>query len=47
MACGVYNPLIDDMRSLGEPGLLPRRPFPDIGARARFMWEHWRNRHEA
>jgi glycine/D-amino acid oxidase-like deaminating enzyme len=47
MACGVDNPLLDDMQSLGEPSLLPPRPFLDIGARANFMWEHWRNRHEA
>ena len=47
MACGVDNPLIDDMQSLGEPSRLPPRPFLDIGARGRFMWEHWRNRHEA
>ena len=47
MACGIDNPLIADMQSLGEPGLLPPRPFLDLGARARFTWEHWRNRHEA
>jgi glycine/D-amino acid oxidase-like deaminating enzyme len=47
MACGVDNPLIGDMQSLGEPGILPPRPFLGIGARGRFMWEHWRNRHEA
>ena len=47
MACGVENPLIRDMQSLGEPSILPRRPLLDIGVRARFMWEHWRNRHEA
>jgi len=47
MACGIDNPLTTDMLSLGEPCPLPPRPFLDIGARARFMWEHWRNRHEA
>jgi hypothetical protein len=47
MACGIDNPLINDMLSLGEPSLLPPRPFLDIGERARFIWEHWRNRHEA
>ena len=47
MACGIDNPLIADMQSLGEPGLLPPRPLLDMGARARFAWEHWRNRHEA
>ncbi|NNF77744.1 MAG: FAD-binding oxidoreductase [Rhizobiales bacterium] len=41
------NPLIEDMISLGEPVQLPPRPFLDIGVRARFMWEHWSNRHEA
>ncbi len=47
MACGLKNPLITDMQSLGEPNILPPRPILDIGARARFMWEHWRNQHEA
>jgi glycine/D-amino acid oxidase-like deaminating enzyme len=47
MACGIDNPLLDDMQSLGEPASLPPRPFLDIGARGRFIWEHWRNRHEA
>lgn len=47
MACAIDNPLIGDMQSLGEPSLLPPRPFLDIVARARFMWEHWRNQHEA
>ncbi|MEM7424417.1 MAG: FAD-binding oxidoreductase, partial [Pseudomonadota bacterium] len=47
MATGRENPLIDDMLSLGEPEPLPRRPFLDIGVRARFAWELWSNRHEA
>ncbi|MCP5072463.1 MAG: FAD-binding oxidoreductase, partial [Rhodobacteraceae bacterium] len=47
MACGRDNPLIADMQSLGEPDALPPRPFLDIGVRARFAWELWRNRHEA
>lgn len=47
MATGRDNPLIDDMLSLGEPSLLPPRPFLDIGVRARFQWELWSNRHEA
>ena len=47
LACDLDNPLIADIQSLGEPSLLPPRPFLDIGVRTRFMWEHWRNRHEA
>jgi glycine/D-amino acid oxidase-like deaminating enzyme len=47
MATGRENPLIADMQSLGEPKLLPPRPFLDIGVRARFQWELWANRHEA
>ncbi len=47
IACGLDNPLIADMQSLGQPSLLPPRPFLDFGARARFAWERWRNRHEA
>lgn len=41
------NPLIADMMSLGEPSPLPPRPFLDIGVRARFAWELWKNRDEA
>jgi len=47
LACGRENPQIPDMFSLGEPELLPPRPFLDIGVRARFLWELWTNRHEA
>lgn len=47
MASGQDNPLISDMLSLGEPSALPPRPFLDVGVRARFGWEIWRNRHEA
>lgn len=47
MACGRDNPLIADMQSLGEPEILPPRPFLDIGVRARFRWELFSNRHEA
>lgn len=47
MATGQENPLIADMQSLGAPEKLPPRPFLDIGVRARFQWELWRNRHEA
>lgn len=47
MACGRDNPLIADMLSLGEPEVLPPRPFLDIGVRARFQWELFSNRHEA
>ncbi len=47
LATGRDNPLIADMQSLGEPDLLPPRPFLDLGVRARFQWELWTNRHEA
>ena len=47
LATGRDTPLIADMQSLGEPDLLPPRPFVDLGVRARFRWELWRNRHEA
>ncbi len=47
MACGVDNPLIADMASLGTPDRLPPRLLVEIGARARLRWEIWRNRHEA
>ena len=47
LACGRDNPLIADMQSLGEPDILPPRPFLDLGVRARFQWELFANRHEA
>ncbi len=47
MACGVDNPMIADMESLGSPSKVPPRPFLDIGVRAKFAWELFRNRHEA
>lgn len=46
MACGIDNELIGYMQSLGEPSLLPIRPFLDIGVRARLAWELWRARKE-
>lgn len=46
MACGVDNPLIADMESLGQPSLLPPRPFLDLGVRVRSAWELWRHRRE-
>lgn len=46
MACGVDNELIGYMQSLGEPGLLPIRPFLGIGVRARLAWELWKARKE-
>ena len=47
MATSRDNPLIADMQSLGEPEILPPRPFLDLGVRTRFQWELWTNRHEA
>jgi glycine/D-amino acid oxidase-like deaminating enzyme len=46
MACGIDNPLIADMKSLGTPSPLPPRPFLDVGVRARMAWEIWRARAE-
>ncbi|KAB2657965.1 FAD-binding oxidoreductase [Brucella tritici] len=47
MALGEDNPLIADMISLGTPTPVPPRPFLDIGVRARFAYEIFRNQHEA
>lgn len=47
MALGEDDPLIADMISLGMPTSVPPRPFLDIGVRARFAYEIYRNRHEA
>jgi len=46
MACGIDNELIGYMQSLGEPNLLPIRPFLGIGVRARLAWELWKARKE-
>ena len=46
MACGVDNPLIQDMESQGRPARLPPQPFLDLGVRARFAMELWRGRKE-
>jgi len=47
LALGEDNSLIADMISLGTPTSLPPRPFLDIGVRARFGYEIFKNRHEA
>ncbi|MEM9062234.1 MAG: FAD-binding oxidoreductase [Pseudomonadota bacterium] len=47
LACGRDNPLIEDMRGLGEPTDIPARWMTEIGARVRLAWEVWSNRHEA
>lgn len=47
LACGVDNPLIADMESLGKPAWLPPRPLLDLGIRLRYRWDLWRSRHEA
>jgi glycine/D-amino acid oxidase-like deaminating enzyme len=46
MACGVDNELIGYMQSLGEPNLLPIKPFLGLGVRARLAWELWKARKE-
>lgn len=47
LACGIDNPLIADMQSLGTPSWLPPRPILDIGVRVRTGFDNWRARHEA
>lgn len=47
MALGEDDPLVADMISLGTPLPVPPRPFLDIGVRARFAYEIFKNRHEA
>jgi len=46
MACGIDNELIGYMQSLGEPSLLPIKPFLGIGVKARLAWELWKARKE-
>jgi glycine/D-amino acid oxidase-like deaminating enzyme len=46
LACGIDNPLIDDMYALGEPTRLPPRPFLDLGVKAYLAKECWRGRKE-
>lgn len=46
-ACGVDNPLIDDIEKQGSPDKLPPRPFLDIGVRVRNAWDLYANRDEA
>ncbi len=47
LACGVENPLLNDIQSLGEPQALPSLPFVDVGIKARLNWELWAHRAEA
>lgn len=46
-ACGLENPLLADMESLGRPASLPPRPFLDWGVRLRNRFDLWWNRNEA
>ncbi len=46
MACGVDNPMIADMESLGTPALLPPPPLLGVGVIGRLGWELWRARAE-
>ncbi len=46
LACGVDNPLLADMISLGTPAKLPPRPFLDIGVHARTRFDLWNARRE-
>jgi glycine/D-amino acid oxidase-like deaminating enzyme len=47
MACGLDNPMIADMESLGRPSVIPPRPLVEVGARAKLAWEVWKNRKES
>ena len=46
MACGIDNPLIADMESLGAPEKLPPALLLKLGVPARMAWDIWRARHE-
>lgn len=46
LACGIENPLIEDMENQGTPNNLPPRPFLDLGVQARFGAELLRGRSE-
>jgi len=46
LACEVENPLIEEMMALGEPAMLPPRPFLDLGVRAYLAKERWLGRRE-
>jgi glycine/D-amino acid oxidase-like deaminating enzyme len=46
LACGIDNPLIKDIESLGKPAKLPPRPFLDIGVHARTNFDLWSARGE-
>ncbi len=46
MACGIANPLISDMQSLGTPSELPPQPFLDVGVTLRNNFDLWRYRYE-
>ncbi|MCB1376760.1 MAG: FAD-binding oxidoreductase [Alphaproteobacteria bacterium] len=46
LACGIDNPLIADMDSLGQPSSLPPRPVLDLGVRLRNAWDGWRGAYE-
>jgi glycine/D-amino acid oxidase-like deaminating enzyme len=46
MACGIDNPLIADMESLGQPARLPPQPFLGLGVRLSTAWDLWRHRAE-
>jgi glycine/D-amino acid oxidase-like deaminating enzyme len=46
LATGRDNPLIADMEALGQPVVLPPRPFLDLGVSLNLMWRRWRGRHE-
>jgi glycine/D-amino acid oxidase-like deaminating enzyme len=45
-ACGRENPLLEDMRALGQPSDLPPEPFRALGVRGRLFWDLWTARHE-
>ena len=46
-AMGSESTLIDDVRTLSRPSLLPPQPFLGIGVRARTLWYGWKSRADA
>lgn len=46
-ACGIDNPLLNDIENQGEPNLLPPQPLLGWAIQARFKWELLRHRSEA
>lgn len=46
LATGRDNPLIADLEALGQPVVMPPRPFLDLGVNLNLLWRRWRGRRE-